>query len=492
MTDPSERRRALVTGATGYVGGRLVPALLDAGWNVTCLVRTPAKVQSRGWAGDPRVTIIQGELGVEGAWQQQLEGVEVAWYLVHSMGGGPGFHERDMAAADMFGAACRDAGVQQVVYLSGLGGDEDEQLSEHLQSRHATGVCLRATGVPVTELRAGVVIGSGSASFEIMHDLARRLPVMLAPRWVSSRCEPIAIRDVLRYLILTPQVPEAVGRTLEIGCGEQYSYAEMVEMCARALGRSTRIVTVPVLTPRLSSYWLHLVTSVDFPVARALIEGLRNDTVVTDRSIRELVPFEPIGLERAIALALGVSRGSAPIPSRWNDTWHRSKPKAARATGVAAPEPFRDYRTLETDLPPDQLFAQVLEIGGENGYGASVDALWRLRGALDRVVGGTGLRSGRPAARALAVGDPLDFWRVRTLDRDARRLVLEAEMRVPGTALLDLRVEQLPGGRSRLHQLATLTRDHPLGAAYWHSISPLHGIVFQRLLRHIAGLRPAA
>ena len=489
---PSPPRSALVTGATGYVGGRLVPALLDAGWQVTCLVRTPAKVESRSWAGDPRVTIVQGELGTPGPWQQQLGGTQVAWYLVHSMGGGTDFHERDMAAAEMFGEACRDAGVQQIVYLSGLGGDDDD-LSEHLKSRHATGERLRASGLPVTELRAGAVIGSGSASFEIMHDLARRLPVMIAPRWVTSKCEPIAIRDVLRYLIEAPQVPEAVGRTLEIGCGEQYSYADMVHMCAAAIGRNSRIVTVPVLTPRLSSYWLHLVTSVDFSVARALIEGLRNDTVVTDRSIRELVPFEPIGLTRAIELALEVSRGPEPIPSRWNDTWRRKLPgvTAPSNSGGAVREPrppFRDYRSLDTDLPPDRLFAQVLEIGGRNGYGVSVDALWKLRGALDRAVGGTGLRSGRPATRALAVGDPLDFWRVQILDRQARRLVLEAEMRVPGTALLDLRVEELPGGGSRLHQLATLTRDHPLGAAYWHSISPLHGIVFERLLRHIAGL----
>lgn len=487
MSSGAHPRRALVTGATGYVGGRLVPALLKEGWEVVCLVRTPAKVESRSWAGDPRVIVLQGDLSQPGPWESAIGDIDVAWYLVHSMGAGADFHKRDLDAARRFARACNSGGVEQIIYLSGLGRDDDE-LSEHLASRHATGDALREGPVPVTELRAGVVIGSGSSSFEIMHDLALRLPVMIAPKWVASKCEPIAIRDVLRYLVGVAGHRDAQGRVFEIGCGEQYTYAEMVRLCAQAMGRRARIIPVPVLTPRLSSYWLHLVTSVEFSVAGALIDGLKNDTVVDDRSVREVIPFDPLSLDEALNLALNVSSGPGPIPSRWSDAWAR-RPSASKKVRDSQRQPLSDYRTLETTLDPDQLFAQVLEIGGRNGYGRSVDALWKLRGGIDRAIGGTGLRRGRPNARSLAVGDPLDFWRVQELDREARRLVLIAEMYVPGTALLDLRVEELDNGGSRLHQLATLSRESLLSSAYWYVIAPLHGVVFERLMRHIVALK---
>jgi hypothetical protein len=298
---------------------------------------------------------------------------------------------------------------------------------------------------------------------------------------------------VLRYLVEVPQRQEAVGQILEIGCGQRYTYAEMVRLCAKAMGRRARIIPVPVLTPRLSSYWLHLVTSVDLNVARALIDGLKNDTVVNDRSVQEIVPFDLLSLSEALDLALNVSSGPGPIPSRWSDAWARQPGTdvSGKKDDASRRMPLRDYRMLETELSPDQLFAQVLEIGGKNGYGRSVDALWRLRGGIDRAIGGTGLRRGRPTARSLAVGDPLDFWRVKELDREGRRLVLIAEMYVPGTALLDLRVEELDSGGARLHQLATLSRENILSSVYWYTIAPLHGVVFQRLMQHIATLTSA-
>lgn len=478
--------RVLVAGATGYVGGRLVPELLAHGYRVRALARTPAKLRGRSFANDPGLEVAQGDVLDPASLTRAMEDVDTAYYLVHSMGAGSDFAGLDQQAAHNFATACRNAGVRRIVYLSALGHRGDPGLSPHLASRHHTADALRSAGVPVTELRAAIVVGSGSASYEIIHDLVRHLPVMVAPRWLRSRCEPIAIRDVVRYLVAVLDEPRTVGQTLDIGSGEVLTYQQMLELFARELGKKPRIIPLPILTPRLSSWWLHLVTSVDFSIAQPLVEGLRSDAVCEEHRIREWIPFPPTGYREAVRLAL--VRDQEPSRwSRWSDAMGR--PRTHRAPGPVK-HSFRDYRVLDVAASPSAVFDALTQLGGDDGYGGGVDALWRLRGALDRLAGGPGLRRGRPRG-GLHEGDPLDFWRVARLRRP-EILTLEAEMLTPGNARLDFRVEALSDGASRLHQLATLTGDSNWSRAYWAALWPLHSLVFPRLVQHVGELAEAA
>ncbi|MCW2922689.1 MAG: NmrA family protein [Thermoleophilia bacterium] len=505
MTDPTT---VLVTGATGYIGGRLVPELLDEGLHVRALARSPEKLASREFAGRSGLEVVRGDVTDRASLDAALTGVRYAYYLVHSMGVGADFAEVDMAAARTFGAACRAAGVERIVYLSGLGRDDDA-LSEHLRSRHHTGDALREAGVPVTELRAAIVVGSGSASFDIIHDLARRLPFMVSPKWVKSRCEPIAIRDVTWYLRAVLDEPRTAGETLEIGSGEVHTYESLLRTCADVLGLRFRNVTVPVLSPRLSSYWLHLVTRVDSDVAQPLVEGLRNDVVCTDLRIREWLPRELSSYRLAVERALAKERTpSRPRESRWTDAQRQPFPVVGTfgrigVEALARPtrlrlfprrEEFRDYRTFDTELAPAELFRRVSLVGGPGGYGRRADPLWRLRGWMDRIVGGPGLRRGRPAGEQLHVGDVVDWWRVDRVVED-RQVRLVAEMLVPGVARLDFRIEPLDGGGSRLHQLATLSNESLWSGLYWAAVDPIHDPVFEELGRHVIateGVSPRA
>ncbi|MCW2971843.1 MAG: NAD-dependent epimerase/dehydratase [Thermoleophilia bacterium] len=489
--DPTTRT-ILVTGATGYVGGRLVPELLERGEHVRALARTPGKLEGRAFAGHPHLTVAEGDVLDRASLDRALDGVDVAYYLVHSMGAGADFAELDLRAARTFAEACRAAGVQRIIYLSALGSRDDE-LSHHLESRRQTGDALRSTTVPVTELRAAIVIGSGSASYEIIRDLVNHLPVMVAPRWLRSKCEPIAIRNVIDYLVGCLDEPRTTGQELDIGGGEILTYQQMIGLFAEALGTTRAIIPVPLLTPRLSSWWLHLVTSVDFSIAQPLIEGLRNDVVTEDHRIRDWIPIRLIGYREAVELAQ--ARASQPERwSRWSDALAQPR-RLMRAAGAhpgsGSARTYRDYREFDVDVPADDLFRSVSQLGGDNGYGGGVDFLWQIRGAVDRAVGGPGLRRGRPRGR-LHDGDPLDFWRVEHIDEDARRLILAAEMLTPGVARLEFRVEPLGDGRARLHQLATLTGNSMRTAAYWYAVLPVHGLVFQALGRHVvAGATPA-
>lgn len=498
MATSSPGHPILVTGSTGYVGGRLITALLERGEHVRALARRPGKLRGRAFSGHPSLEIVQGDLGDPQSVAAAVEGVCVAYYLVHSMGsarrGGHGdaFADVDTRHARDFARACAAAGVARIVYLGGLGRREDA-LSLHLRSRQETGDALRegAGGTtPVTELRAGVIVGSGSASFEIARDLAHKLPVMVTPRWVRSRVEPIAIRNVVQYLVGALDEPRTVGETLDIGGGEVLPYADLLRICAEEQGRRVVLLPVPVLTPRLSSYWLHLVTSVDIGVARPLIEGLRNDAVCEDTRIREWIPLELLDYRTAVRLALAKgARDAATVEreSRWTDA-ERLRTASIRDAG-AAPDAFRDSRTFTTELSPEETFARVCAIGGERGYGRGADILWKLRGALDRVVGGVGLRRGRPPGDELHEGDVIDFWRVAEIE-PPRRLVLVAEMRVPGEARLAFTVEPVEGGGSILHQDASLSRTSILSGIYWRAIDPLHNWVFDRLGRHLLACEP--
>ncbi|MCB0877466.1 MAG: DUF2867 domain-containing protein [Thermoleophilia bacterium] len=503
MADDDHRSAAptsplLVTGATGYVGGRLVPELLDHGHRVRALVRRPGKLAGRSFADHPALEVAKGDVTDPASLDEALQGIEVAYYLVHSLGAGVDFADADMAAARTFAHACASAGVQRIVYLGGLG-REDDDLSEHLRSRHQTGHALREAGVPVTELRAAIVVGSGSASFDIIRDLARRLPFMLTPKWVRSRCEPIAIRDVTWYLRRVLDEPRTIGETLEIGSGDVHTYEDLLRICAEELGLPFRNIAVPVLSPGLSSWWLHLVTSVDRRVARPLVEGLRNDVVCTDTRIRDWLPRELSSYRLAVRRALAKERSPQVRESRWTDAENDRREPAepigrpgrgpddrARLRLFPSKEAFRDYRTFDTALPPDELYRRVALIGGPGGYGPGADPLWRIRGWLDRIAGGPGLRRGRPFGPELHEGDAVDFWRVERVV-PGRQLRLVAEMLVPGVARLDFRVEELPDGGSRLHQLASLTNTTLWSGLYWTVIDPVHDPVFEALGRHVVG-----
>lgn len=465
----------LLTGATGYIGGRLIARLLAQGHRLRVLARDPRKLSL---PPDGQVEVVHGDVLDPASLVPALTGAEVAYYLVHSMTtGSDDFAARDRAAARNFTAACAAAGVGRIIYLGALGGS-NAGLSRHLASRHEVGRILREGPVPVTELRAAIIVGAGSASFEIIRDLVRRLPVMVCPRWVRSRCEPIAVSQVLDYLLGVLDEPRTIGQVLEIGGGEILTYEAMIRGCAAALGRRVLIVTVPVLTPRLSSYWLNLVTSVPMSLARPLIEGLRNDVVTTDHRIREWLPVRDVPYREAVAAALAEDATGAPA-SRWT---HAS---TAPPSGPLAGPVLRDVRERHSTASPAALFAAVERVGGFTGW-YFADWLWRLRGRLDRLVGGVGMRRGRSHPTRAAVGDPIDFWRVEEVVPQ-RLLRLRAEMRLPGEATLEFAVTPpAAGAGATLRQLALFRPRGVWGRLYWYALWPLHTWVFAGMASAIA------
>jgi uncharacterized protein YbjT (DUF2867 family) len=466
--------RILVTGATGYIGSRLVPALTAAGHRVRGLARDPRKLAAHGWDG---VEIAAGDVLKPETLPAALEGIDAAYYLVHSMeASGSDFAGKDRAAARAFADAAARAGVKRIVYLGGLG--SGPELSEHLRSRQETGDALREGPVPVTELRAAIIVGSGSASFEIIRDLARKLPFMICPRWVNSRCEPIAVRDVLGYLLGVLGEPATAGRTFEIGGGDVLTYADLMRICGEEMGRRVRIVTVPLLTPRLSAYWLNLVTAVPMSIAFPLVEGLRNDVVCRETSIRDLLPRDLVPFREAVRLALRQEQ-KADVPSRWTGA---STPAASAPWAETSPLLF-DRREVATPLPAAEVFDRVRRVGGANGW-YFADALWALRGTLDRLAGGVGMRRGRRDPADLRVGDAVDFWRVERFE-EGRLLGLRAEMKLPGQARLTFEVEPREAG-SLLRQTAEFHPEGLAGRAYWWALLPVHEVIFRGMAVRIA------
>ncbi|GAA1045558.1 SDR family oxidoreductase [Streptomyces murinus] len=477
----------LVTGASGYIGGRLVPELLDAGYRVRCLVRTPHKLRDHPWAG--RVEIVRGDVTDADSVARAMDGMDVAYYLVHALGTGRDFERTDRQAAHVFGEQARRAGVKRLVYLGGLtpAGVPERELSPHLRSRAEVGRILLDSGVPTAVLRAAVIIGSGSASFEMLRYLTERLPVMVTPRWVHTRIQPIAVRDVLRLLVGCAQLPPDVSRAFDVGGPEVLTYLDMMQRYARAAGLPKRvIVRVPVLTPGLSSYWVGLVTPVPAGIARPLTESLRHEVVCHENDIERYVPSppgHPLGLDRALALALQRVR-EAQVVTRWSSAAVPGAPSDPLPTDPdwAGGSLYTDVREREADVPPEALWRVVEGIGGENGW-YSFPLAWAVRGWLDRLVGGVGLRRGRRDARRLRVGDSLDFWRVEEIER-GRLLRLRAEMRLPGLAWLEMRVDDGDGG-VRYRQRALFHPRGLLGHLYWWSVSPFHAVVFGGMARNI-------
>ncbi len=471
----------LVTGATGYIGGRLIPQLLARGYAVRCMVRDPNRLRGREWAN--QVEIVTGDVLDRPSLVPALRGCGTAFYLIHSMTAGTGaFRDCDLQAARNFADAASEAGVDRIVYLGGLG-RRSEKLSKHLTSRHEVGDVLRAGRVPTTELRAAMIIGSGSASFEMLRALVMRLPAMICPRWVANRTQPIAIRSVLAYLIGCMENQATAGQVFDIGGPDVLTYKEMMERFAGIVGLKRWIVVVPVLTPRLSAYWANLVTPVPASIAFPLIEGLKSETICEDDRIKALVPVKPIGFDDAVRLALEKYR-QHEVETRWTNA---SIPDRAghRSRFDPADFPIRDEQRVACHCSSAALFDRVQRIGGNVGW-YYADALWRVRGGMDRMIGGVGLRRGRRDPTDVFVGDAIDFWRVEDM-RPGHRLLLHAEMKVPGDAWLEFRVE--PGvdrEHSTLIQTAYFRPSPFWGRLYWNLLYPLHRLIFRGMASNIA------
>jgi uncharacterized protein YbjT (DUF2867 family) len=475
MVDQEQAGTVAVVGATGYVGGRLAAALVRGGRRVRCLARRPHALRRRlGGAAE----VVFADCLEASSLPPALAGVETAYYLVHSMGAGEDFAALDRRAAGNFAAAARDAAVRRIVYLGGLGRASDA-LSPHLRSRQETGEILRSSGVPVVELRASVVIGSGSLSYEMVRALVERLPVMICPRWVGEKTQPIAVEDVLAYLLAAPDVPTGV---YEIGGPEVVSYADVMREYARQRGLRRRLIPVPVLTPRLSSLWLGLVTPLYARVGRRIIDGVRNATIVASEDARRSFAVRPRPLREAIARALTLEDAELAA-TRWSDAVSSAALRPPRWGGVGFGMRIVDSRAVHVAAPPSRAFVAIRRIGGRRGW-YHANALWRLRGGLDLLVGGIGMRRGRPDPERLREGDPLDFWRVEALEED-RLLRLRAEMKLPGRAWLQFEVTPRDGG-SEIRQTAIFDPAGVAGRLYWYALYPIHALMFSGMLSAIA------
>lgn len=448
MTVPhTDQPVILLTGATGYVGGKLLAPLLTSGRRIRCLVRPPAAFR-------PEAEVVAGDVLDPPSLQRALEGVYAAYYLVHSMASAGSFEDQDRCAARNFAEAARAAGVRRIIYLGGLGEEGDRTLSPHLRSRHEVGDLLRASGVPVIEFRASIVIGSGSLSFEMIRALVERLPVMIAPRWVGVPAQPIAIHDLLQYLLEALDLPLEGSRVFEIGGSDQVSYGDLLQEYARQRGLKRLLLPVPLLTPRLSSLWLGLVTPLYVRVGRKLIDSIRHASVVRDRSALGEFPIRPVGYRAAIAAALQDGGGR-----------------------------LIDSRVVDVEVPSDRAFASIRRIGGVTGwyYG---DWMWRWRGVVDEWLGGVGMRRGRRDPENLAIGDTVDCWRVEAFEPDCR-LRLAAEMKLPGRAWLEYEVTR-NGAGSVIRQTALFDPLGLGGRAYWYLSWPWHRVLFAGMLQAIA------
>jgi len=476
--------RILVTGATGYIGGRLVPRLAEDGHEVRCLTRKPEKLAGVPWA--EQVEVVTGDALDPDSLRGPLEGVEVVYYLVHSIGTGGHFEDTDRRAAQNVAEAAKAAGVGRIVYLGGLVPAEDEAMSAHLSSRAEVGQIFLDSGVPAVVLQAGVIIGSGSASFEMLRYLTERLPVMVTPIWVESRVQPIAVRDVLTYLIGALDLPAATNRRFDIAGPDILTYREMMQRYAAAAGLKRRIILpVRVLTPWLSSQWVNLVTPVPKAIAQPLIESLRNSVVATEQDITALVPADLLGFDEAVARALEQSR-TGEVATRWSGADWPGAPSDPMPTDPewSGGTVYRDERSTPVAATVDQLWRAVEGIGGDRGW-YSFPLAWAVRGLLDRLAGGVGLRRGRRHPDVTAVGEAIDFWRVEALER-GEVLRLRAEMRLPGTAWLEFAIEAEDGDDPILHQRALFIPRGLAGTLYWWSVWPFHGVVFGSMLRNLA------
>jgi uncharacterized protein YbjT (DUF2867 family) len=480
MENHQNRLRVLVAGATGYVGGRLVPLLRKKGYLVRCLARNPEKINARNWQD---VEVVQGDVLQPDTLLPALKDIDVAYYLIHSMGSKHDFESMDLQAARNFGRAAKNAGVSRIIYLGGLA-KETENLSSHLKSRQETGKVLAESGVPVTELRASIIIGAGSASFEIIRDLTKKLPLMITPKWVKSLCEPIAIQNVLDYLLVCLDESKTTGEILEIGGGEVLTYRKMMKTVADVMGKKILMIPVPVLTPRLSAYWLNIVTTVPMSIAYPLVDGLRNDSICTDHRLREWTDIQPLSFRDAVRSALQ-SEATGEIESRWTEAEGDSDTKIVTHQ---SPKILQDKQIIQTSLSADTVFKNVQKIGADVGW-YYANWAWKLRGLMDRMIGGVGMRRGRRHPEQIRVGDAIDFWRVESYTKGSY-LKLKAEMKLPGQAWLEFKVETENGTGTIFYQTATFIPEGAFGMLYWYILTPAHFLIFKHMARNIVQNSP--
>jgi uncharacterized protein YbjT (DUF2867 family) len=476
--------RVLVTGATGYIGGRLVPRLIGAGHDVRVLVRQPERLRDVPWAAS--VDVVAGDLGDRAAVDRAMDGIEVVYYLVHSMGGRGDFESIELEIARNVAASAREHGVGRIVYLGGLH-PEGVRLSRHLRSRAEVGEVLLGSGVPTVVLQAGVIIGSGSTSFEMIRHLTEVLPYMPAPRWVRSRIQPIAVRDVLHYLIRAADVPADVNRAFDIGGPDVYRYGQLMNGYAVEAGLPQRpIAALPVLTPWLAGQWVNLVTPIPRRLAVPIIESLQFDCVMRDHDIDAVIPPPAEGLlpyRTAVRLALERER-AGEVETSWRNAQVLGAPSDPLPSDPewAGHTVYVDEREQRSTAPADDVWRVIEGVGGENGW-YSFPLLWAIRGWIDKLSGGVGLQRGRRDADELHVGDAVDFWRVEAIDR-GRSLRLRAEMRVPGRAWLELATSDVDGG-SDYRQRAVFFPKGLSGRLYWWAIVPFHDVIFSGMANRI-------
>lgn len=473
----------LLTGANGYIGRRLLDLLVEQGHFVHCMVRDVNRIAISD-SLKPHVKLHRANLSEPLKVEELPKDIDAAYYLVHSMtGSGSDFAERERKTAEHFMQYLEGTKAKHLIFLSGI--TNDEGLSKHLQSRKNVEGVLADSHIPLTVLRAGIVVGSGSASFEIIRDLIEKLPVMVAPKWVSTRCQPIGVRDVLQYLSGILLKPEAYHQTYDIGGADVLTYKQMMLQFAEERGYKRYIVTVPVLTPRLSSYWLYFVTSVSYSLARHLVDSMKNEVVAAPSAINSIVPIEPLTYRQAVRLAFDKIAQNAVVSS-WKDSLAASNYQVNINDFVQVPEHgcLTDDRRISFSRNPNEVLANIWAIGGSRGW-YYANWLWEIRGVLDKMVGGVGLRRGRRSDSQIIAGDALDFWRVILADKASKRLLLYAEMKLPGEAWLEFKIETNPDQAHTLLQRATFRPNGLLGRLYWYSLLPFHHFIFQNMALNI-------
>lgn len=470
----------LVTGATGYIGGRLVPRLLRAGYRVRVFVRDAHRLQGRPWVN--QVEIFEGDMFKPESLKEAMQDIDIAYYLVHSMMDSNNFHQSDIVAAKNFSLAALEAKVNRIIYLGGLG-DPNTDLSTHLRSRQDTGAALRESGVPVTEFRAAVIVGSGSVSFEMIRYLAERLPVMICPQWVYTRIQPIGIRNLLEYIVAAIDTPESANQIIDIGGADVLTYGDMLLQYADVRGLKRLLIPIPVLSPRLSSHWVHWMTPIPKEIAKPLIDGLRNEVVVTNNLAEQLFPdIKPVNYRTAVRLALERLDASF-IETTWSDSLSSGNGNSQTVRLTNQEGMIVERRQTKVASPHIDVFNTFMKIGGNRGW-LYMNWAWHLRGIIDRMIGGAGFRRGRRHPTQLRTGDALDFWRVETVEPN-HLLRLRAEMIVPGQAWLQFDVSPFSDKQSLLVQTAFFAPKGLIGFLYWYILYPIHSLIFSGMIRKL-------